>query len=338
MELKYRGYYDGEVDGSFGAKTDAAVKAFQTANGLTADGVVGMATFYKLRDRSGSYMLYDVEGATDFFNGAYNNAVKLFAFLCNYMGAKPSEIICHQEGYRLGIASNHSDVEHYFPLHGKGMGDFRSDVAKYIAGTYVALGTSTISTADQAYLDAVETVTKAGIINTPDYWKGLVDATSVKNNYVMAFIRQAGAYFCKTSYIYGVDAMTNALSLEDPDYWKNATSFTYKDAVELYTKIAAFALGKEPADFTEAVQTCVAQGIINSPAYWLARSEAAAPSKGCMQALMRQAGAFICGKNYLYGIDAIKYAINMNSEPYWKAGSYNVACTKALFKAVAKVI
>ena len=37
-------------------------------------------------------------------------------------------VICHAEGARLGIASNHGDVEHWFPRFGKSMDDFRNDV------------------------------------------------------------------------------------------------------------------------------------------------------------------------------------------------------------------
>ena len=37
-------------------------------------------------------------------------------------------IICHSEGAKLGIASNHGDVMHWFPKHGKSMDTFRADV------------------------------------------------------------------------------------------------------------------------------------------------------------------------------------------------------------------
>ena len=42
------GYDCGTVDGIFGSKTERAVKAFQTDNGLTPDGIVGLETWEKL--------------------------------------------------------------------------------------------------------------------------------------------------------------------------------------------------------------------------------------------------------------------------------------------------
>lgn len=46
--LKQWGYYDGPVDGVYGAKTVEAVKYFQKKNGLTADGIAGRSTFAAL--------------------------------------------------------------------------------------------------------------------------------------------------------------------------------------------------------------------------------------------------------------------------------------------------
>lgn len=42
------GYKPGNIDGSFGSGTELAVKAYQKAKGLTADGIVGAKTFAKM--------------------------------------------------------------------------------------------------------------------------------------------------------------------------------------------------------------------------------------------------------------------------------------------------
>ena len=43
-KLKRWGYYNGNIDGVYGSKTVAAVKSFQSKNGLTVDGVAGPKT------------------------------------------------------------------------------------------------------------------------------------------------------------------------------------------------------------------------------------------------------------------------------------------------------
>ncbi len=68
----------------------------------------------------------------DYFARAYREAVELTAMLCKQYGLDPladGVVICHQEGYRRGIASNHGDVLHWFPRFGKSMDDFRAEVA-----------------------------------------------------------------------------------------------------------------------------------------------------------------------------------------------------------------
>ena len=44
QRLSSWGYYSGEIDGIYGSRTETAVKKFQKANGLTADGIAGPAT------------------------------------------------------------------------------------------------------------------------------------------------------------------------------------------------------------------------------------------------------------------------------------------------------
>jgi hypothetical protein len=49
-------------------------------------------------------------------------------YLCKLYGLNENNIICHSEGYKLGIASNHADVMHWFPRHGETMDSFRNAV------------------------------------------------------------------------------------------------------------------------------------------------------------------------------------------------------------------
>lgn len=49
-KLNAKGFDSGNVDGIFGAKTYAAATAFQKANGLGVDGIVGKLTWAKLYD------------------------------------------------------------------------------------------------------------------------------------------------------------------------------------------------------------------------------------------------------------------------------------------------
>ncbi|MDR0915971.1 MAG: spore cortex-lytic enzyme [Oscillospiraceae bacterium] len=47
-KLKNWGYYTSGIDGVFGSGTEKAVKAFQSKNGLTADGIAGPQTLSKM--------------------------------------------------------------------------------------------------------------------------------------------------------------------------------------------------------------------------------------------------------------------------------------------------
>lgn len=53
-KLKQWGYYSGNVDGVYGSKTVAAVKYFQSKNGLTVDGVAGTRTLQAMGITSSS--------------------------------------------------------------------------------------------------------------------------------------------------------------------------------------------------------------------------------------------------------------------------------------------
>lgn len=75
------------------------------------------------------------DGLTDstYFGKVYQEAVELCVHLCKLYGLTEKDIICHSEGYRKGIASNHGDVMHWFPKHGKSMDTFREAVRQLLA-------------------------------------------------------------------------------------------------------------------------------------------------------------------------------------------------------------
>jgi hypothetical protein len=74
------------------------------------------------------------DGLTDvaYFNAVYKEAAELCAYLCRQYGLNETNIICHSEGHKLGIASNHADVMHWFPKQGKSMDTFRAEVRKLL--------------------------------------------------------------------------------------------------------------------------------------------------------------------------------------------------------------
>ena len=134
-ELIQWGYDPNGVDGSFGPGCKAAVEKFQADNGLNVDGSVGKATLAKLQTRQGSLLKYNPDEVQDYFEDVYRKAVYTCAYVIQKLNSEVNEnnVLSHAEGYKKGIASNHADVGHWFPQHGKSMDDFRADVKKYIA-------------------------------------------------------------------------------------------------------------------------------------------------------------------------------------------------------------
>ena len=70
--LTMTGHYSGEIDGKFGPGTENAVKAFQNAAGLVADGKAGAATQYQLRLLTG-IKISDIATAEDASGNAGNS-------------------------------------------------------------------------------------------------------------------------------------------------------------------------------------------------------------------------------------------------------------------------
>ena len=82
------------------------------------------------------------DGLTDpvYFEKVYKEACEITAYICQMFGIDPNgtvtmngvkvpTILCHADSHKLGLGSNHGDVNHWFPKHGKSMATARADVA-----------------------------------------------------------------------------------------------------------------------------------------------------------------------------------------------------------------
>lgn len=126
------------VHGFIGKLADGSVAAVQTLPWDRRGWHAGRGT--SGRSANDTHISFEIceDSLTDpaYFKQAYQTAVELTAMLCGEYGLDPladGVVICHQEGYRRGVASNHGDVLHWFPRHGKSMDDFRADVAAALA-------------------------------------------------------------------------------------------------------------------------------------------------------------------------------------------------------------
>ena len=81
-----------------------------------------------------------------YFKKVYQEAIDLCVYLCKEYGLTEKNIICHSEGYKQGVASNHGDVMHWFPKHGKSMDTFRAEVAAKLKSETPTAGKPTTST------------------------------------------------------------------------------------------------------------------------------------------------------------------------------------------------
>ena len=95
----------------------------------------------KLGSANDSHLSFEIcEGDLQdakYFTEVYQEAVAFTAYLCKLYSLNPLQqgvVICHSEGNKQGIASAHADVMHWFPIHGKSMDTFRSDVATMLKG------------------------------------------------------------------------------------------------------------------------------------------------------------------------------------------------------------
>ena len=121
------------VHGFIGKLADGSIATYQTLPWNHRGWHCGSGSKGSGNDTHISFEICE-DGLADasYFFAVYTEAVELCVYLCKQYGLTEKNIICHSEGATLGIASNHGDVMHWFPKHGKSMNTFRADVGKLL--------------------------------------------------------------------------------------------------------------------------------------------------------------------------------------------------------------
>ena len=149
------------------------------------------------------------DGLTDktYFDKVYKEACEITAYLCKmfnidpngtvtHNGVKVPTILCHADSYKLGLGSNHGDVNHWFPKHGKSMATARADVAAIMkaAGSTVTESTATA------------TVKTYKVVTSINKYSTSADAISQKN---AKGTLATGTYYIYNKYPDGVNGVFN---------------------------------------------------------------------------------------------------------------------------------
>ena len=124
------------VNAFIGKLANGSIATYQTLpwNHRGCHGGIGSKGAVNDTQFSFEFCEYGLSDSTYFYK-VYREAVDLCGYLCKLYGLTEKDIICHSEGYKQGIASNHADVMHWVPKHGKSMDSFRVEVKRLLTAT-----------------------------------------------------------------------------------------------------------------------------------------------------------------------------------------------------------
>jgi hypothetical protein len=148
-----------------------------------------------------------------YFNKVYEEACELTAYLCKKFNIDPQgtvvhkgvtvpTILCHKDSYKLGLGSNHGDIDHWFPKHGKSMATARADVAALLKTANTATSAST-TTATAATTTTAQTYKVVTTINKYSNAASAKAQTNAKGTFA------PGTYYIYKGYPNGYNGMYN---------------------------------------------------------------------------------------------------------------------------------
>ncbi len=133
---------------------------------------------------------YDAAAQEPYFRAVWKRAVELCVYLCTLFDLSQEQIVSHDEGYALGIASNHADVSHWFPKHGESMDTFRSAVKTALELEENTMTQAAIQALMQIWHEENNPLYKT-LDDVPPYWRedaaALAAAGAIKGDGVNSF-------------------------------------------------------------------------------------------------------------------------------------------------------
>lgn len=185
------------VHGFIGKLADGSIAAYQTLPWNYRGWHCGSGSKGSGNDTHISFEICE-DGLADpvYFSAVYKEAVELCVYLCKEFGLTEKDIICHSEGYQLGIASNHADVMHWWPKFGKSMDTFRADVKAALSEQEDEdMTQDTFNKLMDTWQEQNDPLYKT-LDDVPSYWKddadALVKTGAIKGDGVYSFgVRQS---------------------------------------------------------------------------------------------------------------------------------------------------
>jgi g-D-glutamyl-meso-diaminopimelate peptidase len=233
------GFYRGIVDGIFGTQTRSSVIAFQRSNGLTADGIVGPATWAALDRYLRGYELYRIRPGDTFYSLARRYYTTLGAILTANPGLNPNFL---QVGQQIIIPYGYDVV---FP----GL-DYTYEILDIqISGLKARYPFLQIGTIGKSVLGNNLYYVRIGRGSNPVSYNASHHANeSVTTPLLMRFIEQFSKAYstssrlrgCNLSTIYNYSSiylipMVNPDGVNLVNYWPNYPSAAYTEAARINT-------------------------------------------------------------------------------------------------------
>ena len=134
----------------------------------------------------GTMIGYNVAENAEYFARMWTLLVKWNVYVAVELGLTTANICDHAESYKAGMGSNHSDLGHWLPKHGKSMDDLRAEVAAILEDKEEVYHTDITKEELKALIREVineENPVYQDLKDVPEYWKpaaaALLDAGAV---------------------------------------------------------------------------------------------------------------------------------------------------------------